>query len=206
VRALRTPLSEDLVRSLRLGETVYLYGPVITGRDEMHIRALRLADEGKEVPKDVEESVLYHCGPIMRQNAEDGSWSVVAAGPTTSARMNRLEPEMIRRFRIRAIIGKGGMSKEVAEAMKEVGCVYLAATGGAAVSLADGLGPCRGVEWLDLGMPEAMWRFEADRLGPLIVAMDADGGSLYEKVSESLVRPRRCLPRPPRGPPGPPGR
>ena len=205
MRALRTPLSEDAVRSLRLGETVYLYGPVITGRDEMHIRALKLSDEGSPVPSDIKESALYHCGPIMRQN-EDGSWSVVAAGPTTSARMNKLEPEMIRRFRIRAIIGKGGMSKEVAEAMKEVGCVYLAATGGAAVSLADGLGACKGVEWLDLGMPEAMWRFEADRLGPLIVAMDAEGGSLYEKVSESLVRDRRGLPdpRPPcrRGRPG----
>ncbi|MBO4568386.1 MAG: fumarate hydratase C-terminal domain-containing protein [Candidatus Methanomethylophilaceae archaeon] len=202
MRSLRTPLSEDTVRSLRLGETVYLYGPVITGRDEMHIRALKLAGEGKDVPKEIEESVLYHCGPIMRQN-EDGTWTVVAAGPTTSARMNKLEPEMIRRFRIRAIIGKGGMSKEVAEAMRDTGCVYLAATGGAAVSLADGLGFCRGAEWLDLGMPEAMWRFEADRLGPLIVAMDASGGSLYEKVSASLVRPRRRpLPLPPLYPRG----
>ena len=206
MRTLRTPLSEDLVRSLRLGETVYLYGPVVTGRDEMHIRALKLSGEGSPVPSGIEGSVLYHCGPIMRQNG-DGSWSVVAAGPTTSARMNKLEPEMIRRFRIRAIIGKGGMSKDVAEAMREVGCVYLAATGGAAVSLADGLGACKGAEWLDLGMPEAMWRFEADRLGPLIVAMDAEGGSLYERVAESLVRDRRGLPdRPLPGRRGRPGR
>ncbi|MBR4225229.1 MAG: fumarate hydratase C-terminal domain-containing protein [Candidatus Methanomethylophilaceae archaeon] len=184
---LRTPLMEADVRALALGETVYLYGSVITGRDEMHIRALKLAEEGKDVPYDIEGSVLYHCGPIMVQR-EDGFWSVVAAGPTTSARMNKLEPEMIRRFRIRAIIGKGGMSDEVAEAMREVGCVYLAATGGAAVSMAEGLKRCTGVEWLDLGMAEAMWRFDTERLGPLVVAMDAEGNSLYKKVKESLVR------------------
>ncbi len=187
MRMLMAPLSEADVRSLKLGDTVYMYGSVITGRDEMHIRALELAREGKEVPGDIEGSVLFHCGPIMLQR-DDGRWSVIAAGPTTSARMNKLEPEMIRRFHIRAIIGKGGMSDEVAEAMKEVGCVYLAATGGAAISMAEGLKECVGVEWMDLGMAEAMWRFNTDRLGPLIVAMDAEGNSLYKKVQESLVR------------------
>ena len=102
--------------------------------------------------------------------------------------MNRLEPEMIPTFNIRAIVGKGGMGRETAEAMRDYGCVYLAATGGAAVSLAEGLDRCVGVEWEDLGMAEAMWRFEANGLGPLIVAMDANGESLYEKVNSSLVR------------------
>ena len=187
MRILRPPLSEEDVRGLKLGETVFITGPVITGRDEMHIRALQYAKEGKPVPEDIEGSVIYHCGPIMRET-EDGAWFVVAAGPTTSARMNKLEPEMIERFHIRAIIGKGGMSKEVAAAMKKCGCVYLAATGGAAISLAEGLSRCRGCEWLDLGMAEAMWRFDTERLGPLVVAMDAEGNSLYEKVNESLVR------------------
>lgn len=151
----------------------------------MHIRALEYADEGMDVPDCLPGAVVFHCGPIMA--CRDGTWSVVAAGPTTSARMNSLEPAMIRRFGIRAIIGKGGMSKETAEAMKEVGCVYLAATGGAAVTLAEGLSRCTGCEWKDLGMAEAMWRFEADKLGPLIVATDSNGDSLYEKVRESLV-------------------
>ena len=173
---------------MKLGDTVYLNGPVITGRDELHIRALEYAKEGKEVPHDLEGAVLYHCGPIMRQRG-DGSWSVVAAGPTTSARMNKLEPEFIRRFNIRAIIGKGGMSKDTVEAMKECGCVYLAATGGAAVSLAEGLSRCWGCEWSDLGMAEAMWRFQTDKLGPLIVAIDANGNSLYDEVNSNLKRP-----------------
>jgi fumarate hydratase subunit beta len=185
---LTTPLSEETVRSLKLGDTVYLNGPVITGRDEMHIRAMEYVREGKEVPKDIEGSVLFHCGPIMLQR-DDGRWSVIAAGPTTSARMNKLEPDFIRTFHIRAIIGKGGMSKETIQAMKECGCVYLAATGGAAVSLAEGLSRCTGNDWLDLGMAEALWRFDTEKFGPLVVAIDANGNSLYEKVNSELVRP-----------------
>ncbi len=153
----------------------------------MHIRALEYSRDGKDVPEDIRGAALFHCGPIMKQN-EDGSWHVVAAGPTTSARMNKLEPDMIERFNIRAIIGKGGMSGDVLEAMRRCGCVYLAATGGAAISLAEGLCRCTGCEWLDLGMAEAMWRFDSQRFGPLIVAMDSEGNSLYENVSKALVR------------------
>ncbi len=181
-----TPLDDRTVRSLTLGDTVFVSGPIVTGRDEAHIRALELFEEGKDTPAQLDGCVLYHCGPIMRKDGD--RWVVVAAGPTTSARMNKLEPDMIRTYGVRAIIGKGGMSAETVRAMKECGCVYLAATGGAAVSLAEGLGECTGVEWLDMGMAEALWSFEANRLGPLIVAIDANGNSLYDKVNESLVR------------------
>lgn len=186
MKNLYTPLDEKTVRSLKLGEIVNLTGPVVTGRDEVHIRALEYLDEGKEVPVCLNEAALYHCGPIMKQN-QDGTWSVVAAGPTTSARMNALEPRFIREFKIRAIIGKGGMSKEVAEAMKEVGCVYLAATGGVAVTYAEGLARVTGHDWADLGMPEALWQFQTKSLGPLIVAIDANGNSLYEAVKEKVA-------------------
>ena len=183
---LRTPLDERTVRKLKLGETVYLSGDLITGRDEMHIRAVEYSRLGRPIPEGIENSVLYHCGPIM---VSDGKgWKAVAAGPTTSARMNSLEPEMIRKFRIRAVIGKGGMSKEVGEAMREVGCVYLAAVGGAAVSLAVSVTGVSGAEWADLGMAEAMWKLRVERMGPLIVAMDSEGGSLYENVRSKLVR------------------
>lgn len=185
MRQLSTPLDEKTVRSLELGEIVTVTGPVVTGRDEVHIRALERLDKGEEVPSSLRGAVLYHCGPIMRRDGD--LLTVVAAGPTTSARMNRLEPRFIREFGIRAVIGKGGMSKETAEAMKEIGCVYLAATGGAAVSLAEGLGRCTGVEWEDLGMPEALWSFQASSLGPLVVAIDANGGSLYDRVAEKVA-------------------
>ncbi len=183
---LNSPVDEKTVRSLKVGDIVYINGPVITGRDEVHIRALQYRDEGKKTPECLNGAVLYHCGPIM--NKTDGIWEVVAAGPTTSARMNKLESKMIKEFKIRAIIGKGGMSDDVVETMKEEGCVYLAATGGSAVTLAEGLAKVEGVEWEDLGMPEAIWKFETNRLGPLIVAIDSNGNSLYKQVRESLKR------------------
>jgi fumarate hydratase subunit beta len=180
-----SPANERTVRALKKGQVVFVSGNVITGRDEMHMRAL----SSKKVPEELNGSTLFHCGPIMIK--EDGEWKAIAAGPTTSARMNTMEAEMIRRFRIRMIIGKGGMSDDVLKAMKEVGCVYLAAIGGAAVSLAECL-RTRGVIWEDLGMAEAMWLFDAERLGPLVVAMDADGNSIYDdvrsKVSETIKR------------------
>ena len=185
MRAVRCPFSEADVRAMKLGEVVALSGPVVSGRDEVHIRALKYLDEGKPVPNCLKGAVLFHCGPIMRR-LDGGSWSPIAAGPTTSARMNSLEPRFIREFGIRAIIGKCGMSQEVVDAMREVGCVYLAATGGAAVSLAEQLSNASGVEWEDLGMAEAMWKFEASNLGPLVVAIDAGGNSLYEEVRKKL--------------------
>ncbi len=183
---LTTPLDEATVRSLTIGDTVYLNGPIITGRDMMHERALKYVKIGDKVPEEIYDSVLYHCGPIMIEH--NGKWIPVAAGPTTSARMNDLMPEMIEKFRIKAVIGKGGMSSEVAEAMKKHGCVYLAAVGGTAVSLAEGLGASTGSYWNDLGMAEAIWKFDTDNFGPLTVAIDAKGGNLYEEVRKSIKR------------------
>lgn len=186
MRSIQSPMDEATVRSLKVGEVVNITGKVITARDEAHIRAMEYLDEGKDVPDCLFGCTLYHCGPIIVEN--EGGYELIAAGPTTSARMNSLEPRFIKEFGVRAIIGKGGMSSEVAEAMKECGCVYLAATGGAAVTLAEGLSRVEGVEWKDLGMAEAVWRFDSNHLGPLVVAMDCHGNSLYEDVRESLKR------------------
>lgn len=183
---LNSPLNEETVRSLKIGDTVHINGPLITGRDEMHIRALKMARAGEEVPKEIYNSVLYHCGPIMIQSGE--KWIPVAAGPTTSARMDDMESEMIEKFGIKAIIGKGGMSSQVAETMKKCGCVYLAAVGGTAVSLAEGLGESTVSYWKDLGMAEAIWKFDAKNFGPLIVAIDTEGGNLYDRVRENIRR------------------
>lgn len=192
---LSTPLSESTVRSLRLGQEVLIDGTVFIGRDEVHIRALEMREQSKELPFDMNGGVLYHCGPIARKR--DGEWEIIAAGPTTSARMNSLEPLFIREFGVRAIIGKGGMSKPTLEAMREHGCVYLAFTGGAAVLAARGIRRVQRVEWLDLGMPEALWVVEARNLGPLVVAMDAHGSSLYDAVNDeaekNLARAKRTL-------------
>ena len=189
MKRLRSPISLEDVRSLSLGEMVYLDGTVITGRDKLHMRALRNLDQKLPVPEALRNATIFHCGPIMRPDGD--GWEPLALGPTTSARMDALEPEMIRAFGLRAIIGKGGMSKETLQAMQETGCVYLAATGGAAVSLSEGIKEVKGREWEDLGMAESMWVLEAERFGPFIVAMDAHGNSLYEQVKERVTENMR---------------
>ena len=184
VKNLKTPLSEEDARGLKLGETVYIDGVVYTGRDEVHIHALEHLEKGEKIPVDFKGSALFHCGPIMRKT--DDVWEVVAAGPTTSSRMNSLEPEFIEKFRPGAIIGKGGMSKPTVDAMKEFGCVYLAITGGAAVLAAKGIESVSGVEWFELGMPEAIWVLNAKGFGPLTVGIDAHGNSLYDAVNATV--------------------
>ncbi len=186
MKRIRLPLSREDAQALRLGEIVHADGPLVTARDAVHERALEQMAKGTRLPDALTGATLYHCGPIMAGGPDDPT--VVAAGPTTSVRLDRQTPEMIRRLGIHAIIGKGGMSQEVLQAMQEVGCVYLAATGGTAVSLAESLPRVRGVEWADLGMAEAMWLLDADSMGPLVVAMDARGNSLYEDVRRALRR------------------
>lgn len=186
MKVLTLPLSEKEVRALTLGETVYLTGEFYTARDEAHMRALELLEEKKPLPVDFKEKAVFHCGPIMRKR--NGEWELVAAGPTTSTRMNTLEPAFIERLSPRAIIGKGGMGKETLKAMEKFGCVYLSITGGAAVLAAKGIKKVNGVEWLDLGMPEALWILQGEQFGPLIVAMDAHGNSLYANVEAEVTK------------------
>ncbi len=178
---LRSPLNESDVRALRVGDEIRIDGTVFIGRDEVHIRALNTVHNGGMIPVDMDGGVLYHCGPIVRRVG--ANWEIIAAGPTTSARMNSLEPEFIRSFGISAIIGKGGMSRPSVDAMMECGCVYLAFTGGAAVLAAKGIKKVRGVEWEDLGMPEALWIVEAKDLGPLVVAIDTTGRSSTRRLT-----------------------
>lgn len=180
-KKLKTPLSESDVRALKLGETIYLDGVIYTGRDEVHLHALEGFEKGKKPPVEFKGSALFHCGPIMRKVGD--KWEAVAAGPTTSSRMNSLEPQFIEKFRPGAIIGKGGMSQPTIDAMKKLGCVYLAITGGAAVLAAKGIKSVSGVEWFELGMPEAIWILNAENFGPLTVAIDAHGNSLFADVN-----------------------
>ncbi len=184
MKTLVIPLKEEEIRGLKLGETVYLTGEFYTARDEAHMRALELLEEGKTLPVDFKDKAVFHCGPIMRKM--NGEWELVAAGPTTSTRMNPLQPEFIEKLGPRAVIGKGGMGKETLKAMEKYGCVYLAMTGGAAVLAAKGIKNVKGVEWLDLGMPEALWILVGENFGPLIVAMDAHGNSLFEDVDAQV--------------------
>jgi len=181
-RVLTTPISEEEARALRAGDVFYLSGLLITARDEAHKKIL---ERGSPLP--LEGLAIFHCGPVVQKRGE--TWEVVAAGPTTSARMELFEAEFLRRFRPRVIVGKGGMGEKTLQALGEVGAVYAHFTGGAGVLAAQAIKRVREVHWLEeLGVPEAIWVFEAERFGPLVVAMDSHGRSLYKELSAQVER------------------
>ena len=177
---LKTPIREKDARELRIGDVVYVTGTLLTARDAAHKRIIQYLQEGRKLPFTFNGLPLYHCGPLVKK-AESG-WTVLAAGPTTSMRMEPYEREVIRKLGVRLIIGKGGMGEKTSEAMKESGAVYGAFTGGAAVLASKLIKKVNGAQWLDLGMPEAVWSLEVEGFGPLIVCMDSYGNNLYAKV------------------------
>ena len=185
---LNTPISEEDVRRLRANDILYVTGTIVTARDQAHKRALQFHREGKQLPINLEGLAVFHCGPIVKKEGE--KWKVVAAGPTTSTRMDIFEDEFIKNFKTRVIIGKGGMGKRTTDAMQNYGAVYGAFTGGAAVLAAKAIKSVRTVEWFDLGMPEALWILEVDQFGPLTVAIDSHGNNLFEEVKKSTEENR----------------
>jgi len=186
---LKTPISEEDIRKLKVNDVIYITGTIITARDAAHRRALEFHKEGKKLPVNLQGLAVFHCGPIVKK--EDDKWMVVAAGPTTSTRMDLFEDEFIRDFKVRVVIGKGGMGKKTTEAMKRYGAVYGAFTGGAAVLAAKAVKNVKSVEWYDLGMPEALWVLEVEDFGPLTVAIDAHGNNLFEEVRKKVEESRQ---------------
>jgi fumarate hydratase subunit beta len=181
---LKTPISEEDVRKLKVNDVLYITGTIVTARDQAHRRALEMAKEGKKIPIDIKGLAVFHCGPIVKK--EGDKWIAVAAGPTTSTRMDIFEDEFIKTFGVRVVIGKGGMGKRTTEAMKKYGAVYGAFTGGAAVLAAKTIKNVRTVEWYDLGVPEALWVFEVEDFGPLAISIDSHGNNLFEDVKKQV--------------------
>jgi fumarate hydratase subunit beta len=182
---LKTPISEEEVRKLKVNDVLYITGSVVTARDQAHKRALEYAEEGKALPVNLHGLALFHCGPVVRKQGEQ--WVVVAAGPTTSTRMDIFEAELVEKFKVRVVIGKGGMGEKTVAAMAKYGAVYCAFTGGAAVLAAKTIKRVRSVEWLDLGAPEAMWVFEVSEFGPLLVAVDSHNNNLFKAVADKVA-------------------
>lgn len=177
---LHTPITEEQVRNLKVGDIVIINGPILTGRDALH---QYLIDH--DAPVDLDGSVLYHCGPVMLKD-EKGSWHVKAAGPTTSIREEPYQGDIIKKFGIRAVIGKGGMGQKTLQALQEHGAVYLNAIGGAAQYYADCITGVDGVDFMEFGVPEAMWHLQVKGFAA-IVTMDAHGNSLHEDVDKTSM-------------------
>lgn len=172
-----TPVDEATIRSLNVGDTVAITGRLYTGRDAVHHRL----HEGVKPPVDLRGQIIYHCGPVMVK--EGDRWVCKAAGPTTSSREEPYQWEVMRDHGIRGVIGKGGMGPKTLAGCREYGAVYLHAIGGAAQVCAEAIKRVDGVDWMDLGSPEAIWHLWVEGF-TAIVTMDAKGNSLHQTVLE----------------------
>ena len=174
---LRTPLSEEQVRALRVGDVVLISGEMYTGRDAVHAHLMK-----NPPPVDLRGAALYHCGPVMLKQGD--AWEVKAAGPTTSSREEPYQATILEKYGVRAVIGKGGMGPKTLAALKQCGAVYLNGIGGAAQFYARSVDKVIGVHLLDFGIPEAMWHLHVNNFAA-IVTMDAHGNSLHADIEES---------------------
>jgi fumarate hydratase class I len=175
---LKTPLAESAVRKLSCGDRVEISGVIYTARDAAH-KWLTEENPG-ELAKKLSCGVVYHCGPVMAKDAR--GWRVVSAGPTTSIREEPYEADVIGKYNVRAVIGKGGMGEKTKKALEKHGCVYLSAVGGAAAVLADAIKGVTGVYKLEeFGTPEAVWELAVEGF-PAVVSMDSHGRSLHEGI------------------------
>lgn len=172
------PVPSDVLKKLRVGDVLYVSGRLFTARDCAHEKMRGLKQN--ELPFDASSMGLYHCGPLMKK--DNGGWVVLSAGPTTSRRMEEFEDIVLDRFGVHLVIGKGGMGERTKKALKKTGSVYAAFPGGAGVLAAEKIKAVPEVFWLEeLGMTEAVWVFEVSEFGPLVVAMDCSGQSLYKR-------------------------
>ena len=178
---LKLPVSEETIRGLDVGDFVELSGRMITGRDAAH--KWLMEEYRKEVAPFMKDSVIYHCGPVVASN-DDGTYDFVAAGPTTSIREEPYQADVIGRYGLRGVIGKGGMGATTLAGLAEYGAVYLHAVGGAAQVLARAIPRVEQVFMLEeFGVPEALWVIDVERF-PVMVTMDSQGGSLHVEVEE----------------------
>jgi len=176
---LSTPISESDIRGLRVGDEVLLSGRVVLSRDMGH--KFMVEERPEWLRPILDEAVIYHCGPVVRREA-DGSWSFVSSGPTTSIREEPYQADVLETYRVRGVIGKGGMGAKTSAGLQKVGACYFHATGGAGALIAERVKRVVDVKMLEeFGSPEAFWIIEVEDF-PLVVTMDSLGGSLHEEV------------------------
>ena len=191
---LSTPVSEETTRSLHAGDEVLISGTMYTGRDAVH----KYLHGGGTLPEavDLDGAILYHCGPVVAEKIGMNGvpeYTVTAAGPTTSIREEPYQADIIERFGVRGVVGKGGMGAKTLAACETFGAVYLHAVGGAAQVYAHCIKEVAGVYLKEFGSPEAVWVLRVEDF-PCIVTMDSHGVSLHETVqTASLAKLRAAL-------------
>jgi fumarate hydratase subunit beta len=178
-----TPLTEEQVRMLKLGDLVYFDGEIVlmAGVPTFE-RILKFSEQGEKPPVTLENSVVFHGVNFNRE--VDGKYEMLYFGPTTSTRFEPYTPSFIRKFKVRALVGKGGLGKQSLEAMKEVGCVYLSVVGGGVPLLSLAIREVTSVNWTDLIPHYRLITVKVEKFGPAIVAMDSHGNSIYEQTKK----------------------
>ncbi|HET6444806.1 MAG TPA: FumA C-terminus/TtdB family hydratase beta subunit [candidate division Zixibacteria bacterium] len=187
---LSIPISDEEIRALNVGDTVFLNGIIVTGRDAAHKFMVEeyikqpASEENRELYDELKQlldgGVIYHCGPVVKQD-DDGTWSFVAAGPTTSIREEVYEPDVIEHFNLKGVIGKGGMGPYTLKACHDQPAVYLHAIGGAATLIAQSVKEVVTVHKMEFGVPEAMWVIRVEDF-PVVVTMDSHMQSIHDQV------------------------
>jgi L(+)-tartrate dehydratase beta subunit len=177
-KTLTTPIKNADIESLAIGDIIYLNGYLITSRDDVHHRLIK---QHRQLPIDLAGKAIFHAGPIMKEIKDNrGKYDVISIGPTTSMRMEKYEQEFIKETNVKLIIGKGGMGEKTAEGCRNHQAIHAVFPGGCAVLAAGQVEEVEDVQWLDLGMPEAMWIMRVKNFGPLIVSIDTKGNNLFE--------------------------
>lgn len=175
-KILTTPIKDEDLEALNVGDVVYLTGRLVTCRDVAH---RRLIEQGRELPVNLEGGAILHAGPIVRKKEE--GFEMVSIGPTTSMRMEKFEREFIKQTGVKLIVGKGGMGPETAAGCQENKAVHAIFPGGCAVLAATQVEEIEGAEWQDLGMPETLWINRVKEFGPLIISIDTKGNNLIQQ-------------------------
>jgi len=176
-RILTTPIRDEDLADLNVGDVVYLTGHIVTCRDVAHRRLIELK---RELPVDIRGGAIFHAGPIVRKK-EDGKFEMVSIGPTTSMRMEKFEKAFIKETGVKLIVGKGGMGPETEAGCREYKAVHAIFPGGCAVLAATQVEEIENAEWQDLGMPETLWVNRVKEFGPLIISIDTKGKNLIEQ-------------------------
>lgn len=178
---LNPPISEEQIRKLKVGDIVLISGKLFTGRDAIHKHL-----STNNSPVDLNGQIIYHCGPVVIKDKNSGEWQIKAAGPTTSSREEPYQADIIKKFGLCAVMGKGGMGTKTLAGLKESGAVYLNAIGGAAQFYSESIKKVLSVNFLEFGIPEAMWELEVENF-PAIVTMDSHGNSLHADIDKSSL-------------------
>ncbi len=190
---LTTPIDEEQIRRLNVDDIVYISGTVYV---MMYIsqfeKLLEPIRSGRPAPLDVDGGVIYHTGTIFRKT-DDGEYDFRAIGATTSSKFNGQTPEIIRRTGVRAIIGKGGMDEHVLAAMKECGCAYLSVVGGCSAIYTPHVVKIEKEYWPQKSWADNVLELKVEQYGPLFVAMDAAGNSIFEEVDNAAEKNRPAI-------------